>query len=310
MSTFSVRHFLLPWVESLIPTETGARITLVNPWVIWKRRGAAVLSTGLKIPFDETTKADALNVVAFSVGFSTVLSSSEHPRPGSFVVDTQRREIATPSGLVFHWEEFNPTIFAETFLFDVHFVDFDLSGKTVVEGGAFVGDTGLYYASKGACVYSFEPNGRLFELLKQNVSRNPQVPGSVVPCNFAIGTDGVVRFPARAGGKGSALQSSKKTVPVTSLSVGSILRRYDIHDPFLLHLDIKGLETAVLLQREVGLFQRVRVEYETVVDGKVVGSYDQLIDTLIHHGFRKIRTFKHDANRYDLRTHGTIDAAK
>lgn len=310
MSTFSFRQFVIPWIESLRPTAAGVTVTLRNPWVVLRRRGSAVLTNGVKMTFDRTSRADVLNLVTFSIGSGTALSSVENPIPGSFVVDSARKEVTTPSGLTFCWDEFNSTIFAETFLHDVHFVDYDLSGKVVVEGGAFVGDTGLYYASKGARVYSFEPNQTLFELLKHNVDRNPQVPGSVTPCHAAIGRDGTIQFPTRRGGAGSVFRGSAGTEAVTSLSLGSILARFNITQPYLLHLDIKGLETEVVTQKELADFQRVMIEYETVIDRKTVGSYQSLIDSLTRHGFTKLRTYKHNANRFDLRTHGTVDASK
>jgi len=49
----------------------------------------------------------------------------------------------------------------------------DVGGKTIVDVGAFIGDTAIYFSKKGAKeIYAFEPNKESFELAKQNLDQN------------------------------------------------------------------------------------------------------------------------------------------
>ena len=59
---------------------------------------------------------------------------------------------------------FDPLIFSETFLADIHFSNFDLKNKIVIQAGGFIGDTALYYSSRGAKVFSFEPDINSYQL--------------------------------------------------------------------------------------------------------------------------------------------------
>ena len=72
--------------------------------------------------------------------------------------------ITTPQGIKFDIKSFDELIFAETFLYDIHFSDLDLKNKVVVQAGGFTGDTALYYADRGAKVYSFEPDRNAYLL--------------------------------------------------------------------------------------------------------------------------------------------------
>ena len=70
----------------------------------------------------------------------------------------QNGVLTTPDGLNFSIDGFDPSIFFETFINDYHFIYPDLSDKIILNAGGFVGETALYYASKGGIVYSFEPD--------------------------------------------------------------------------------------------------------------------------------------------------------
>ena len=235
--------------------------------------------------------------------------------PGTWRIDAELRVVETPTGLRFLTESFNPTIFAETFLNDVHFVEYDLRGKVVVEGGAFVGDTALYYAQKGATVYSFEPDPGSYELARRNLELNPDLSRSVILNNWALGRDGEVDFPVAAGGSGGSLLATprSKYLRVRSVGIGTILSEFRLADPYLLHLDIKGEESRVLEDASLARFQRLRIEYSPYLrakHGADDASLPHMLERLDRLGFREVRVFKHNRFRFDLRDHGTIDARK
>jgi FkbM family methyltransferase len=90
---------------------------------------------------------------------------------------------------------FDLLIIAETWLYDTHFLGFDLSDWFVLDIGAFVGDTALYYTRRGAFVVTVEPLPSNYETMFGNLDLNPELKPRVVPVNAAVsGVDGFVEF--------------------------------------------------------------------------------------------------------------------
>lgn len=300
-------------VLSYLRTRTveGDVYSLRNPWVLWKRSGTLELTDGTRLPFRPENKAAVIGLAMFALDHGVRWGHDV----GTWRIDPELRVVETPSGLRFLTESFDPTIFAETFLSDVHFVEFDLRGKVVVEAGAFVGDTALYYAQKGATVYSFEPDPASCELARRNLELNPQLSRSVTLNNWALGRDGEIDFPVAAGGGASSslVAPGMRYARVRSVGIGTILNEFRLADPYLLHLDIKGEEAAVLADDSLARFERLRIEYSPYLhakDGTDVGSLRRILERLDGMGFREVRVYKHNSLRYDLGNHGTIDARK
>ncbi|MEM0243597.1 MAG: hypothetical protein QXT34_04125 [Candidatus Aenigmatarchaeota archaeon] len=83
----------------------------------------------------------------------------------------------------------------------------------------------------------------------------------------------------------------------------SILKEFNISEPYLLDLDIKGKKFDVINDDAISKFKIVRIEYTTNIGGTMIGTRDE-------YGFRKIRVYKHNELAYDLHYHGTIEARK
>jgi len=306
------RPFFVYLQSRILSTGEGEIYTIKNPWVLMRKSGTLRFSDGFNIHFTKETKSDVMMMAAFAlwqdVHFRTLQAQGVERE--YWILDPHTRTIRTPSGITFRWTYFNPTIFAETYLYDVHFVDFDLTGKTIVEAGANVGDTALYFASKGARVYSFEPDPDVYVQLLDNLSLNPELAKLIVPTQAALGTDGLVKFPAKVYGRGSIFLPSGEHRVVKSMSIKTILEKFKLENPFLLHLDIKGSEFTVIDQDEISAFSRVRIEYTCDLPPGTIRDPQLLIDRLKGYGFTHIRVFKHSCGRYDLKLHGTIEARK
>jgi len=196
---------------------------------------------------------------------------------------------------------------------DIHFSNFDLNNKIVIQAGGFIGDTALYYASRGAIIYSFEPDFNSYNLALENLKLNPELSEKIIMKNYAIGNDGEIDYPLDPNGSehSSAYDlENKKTVRVKSVSLSSILKEFSIEAPFLLDLDIKGKEFEIINDEGISKFEMVRIEYTTCIGNKVIGNRDDIIKRLRDYGFNKIRIFKHNELVYDLNVHGTIEAVK
>jgi FkbM family methyltransferase len=272
-----------------------------------KKRGYMILPNNFKLSFNKENEKDVKRLFAFSLFYGVEFSNKE----GYWHYNDNI--ITTPNNIKFNIKNFDPLIFSETFLSDIHFSDFNLNGKIVVQAGGFIGDTALYYASRGAIVYSFEPDINSYNLALKNIELNPELSKNIVMKNYAIGNDGEIDFPINPNGSGGSSAynlENKKTIKVKSVSISSILKGFCIEDPFLLDLDIKGKEFEVINDENIRKFKMVRIEYSTHIGDKLIGSRDEIIRKLREYGFNKLRIFKHNEGTYDLMTCGTIEAVR
>ena len=131
--------------------------------------------------------------------------------------------------------------------------------------------------------------------------------------NYAIGNDGEVDFPLDPNGSGgSSVYSAegKKTMNVKSKSIHTILNEFNLNEPYLLDLDIKGKEFETINDASISKFKMVRIEYEPRMGEQYLGTREELLRKLSEYDFKKIRIFKHNGGLYDLIDHGTIEAKK
>lgn len=244
----------------------------------------------------------------YMVEFSFTKESSQQ-----WKLDFEDLTVTVPQEIRFTLDSLDSTIFSETFVFDIHFTEFDLRDKIVIDAGGFVGDTALYYANRGASVYTFEPDPLNYSKLVRNIKLNDRLAHLVHPFNMALGFDGYVDFPVGEGGNGSFLKESPKMIRVPSISIDTILKEQGILDPYLLHLDVKGAEHNILQTQPLNKFKRLRIEYSPYLDfkTKAISDYPEWMQCVLkEQGFNEIRIFKHNNNRKSLGLHGTIEAAK
>lgn len=248
----------------------------------------------------DVSKQDILNLYMFSAKYGVKWGSD-------WKLDPENNIIITPDGIKFLIDGFDTLIFAETFLYDIHFIDFDLTGRTVITAGAYVGDTPLYFAKKGAKVYAFEPQASCFSIAKRNLELNPDLSKNIVLENYAIGIDGSVEFPDTpcSGGASISMKNVNKST-VRSISISNIVKEYGV-EPDILDLDIKGEEFTVIKDKILNRFNVVRIEYN-----RIEGLEDRntIINKLKEYGFSKIRVYKHNELKLSLLDHGTILAVK
>ncbi|MEM3845963.1 MAG: hypothetical protein QXU98_09700 [Candidatus Parvarchaeota archaeon] len=157
-------------------TVEGKRLTIKNPLIFFKRPGKIVLTGVNTFPFSVEDRNDMLKVVYFVVGQRISSGNDEGKwKFGKLPTASENGEsgwhIETPSSLKYLIEKFDSTIMAETFLHDIHYCE-SVKDKQAVQAGGFTGDTILYYASKGATVWSFEPDPNSYNLALKNILLN------------------------------------------------------------------------------------------------------------------------------------------
>jgi FkbM family methyltransferase len=128
----------------------------------------------------------------------------------------------------------------------------NVKDRVVVDVGGFVGDTGLYFARKGARkVYVFEPIHAYCEMARENMQRNGV--GNVEILERAV-----------TGKKGTTTvlyKTESATVPCVSLE--DIIADYGITGNAVLKLDCEGCEYDILFSSDAALdpFKELIMEY-------------------------------------------------
>lgn len=290
----------------------GTKNYITNPMVLFKTEGIIKLKDGQLFSFNKYNKTDIINLVIFILKNGIIFNLNNKY---SWKFYPLKGIIKTPDGIKLSIKGFEPIIISETFLNDIHFVDFDLRGKIIIDAGGFTGDTALYYANKGAKVYSFEPDANSYKIAKYNISLNPRLHSKIIFKNYALGKDGEIDFPIniKESSGGSSIYSNNNTKhmrKIDSLSLNSVIKKFKIINPYLLHLDVKGCEFDLIKNSSISNFKRVRIEYSSYLLKGKNKNPEYLIKMLKKYNFTNIRVYKHNCLRYDLSYHGTIDAVK
>ena len=299
---------LIKWLEFRNPALNGKRYTIENPAVLLKNHGTIRLSDGTLIRFDTRNKGDIMKFVYFLVQTGIRLGSEKF----QWKLDQDNGIIETHQGIRLGIRGLGPFALNETFLNQIHFSGLDLRGKVVITAGAYIGDTPLFYSLYGATVIAFEPSPTSYAIAKENVSLNPELSERITLINGALGTDGEVDFPLEDDSGDSSIYNAngRHTLRVKCRSISTILREYNIKEPYLLDLDIKGAEYSVIEDQSLFEFSKIRIEYSPYLLHDTNKSLAYLLARLDSYGFRKVRIYKHNNPRYDLTDHGTLEAEK
>ena len=202
--------------------------------------------------------------------------------------DNGKKIIETFSGIKFYLDSIHPgNTIMECFTDDIHTIRYSdtMTGKTVVDVGAECGDTPLYYASKGAKVFAFEPILSNFNSMLRNISLNPTLSKKIVPINAAVGKDGTLNFfqSPETPTIGSSFVYNRygdkaKTTEVQGYSFERIIKEFNINTIDLLKLDCKGCD--IYLNKEIlKHVVEVKIEYMSQFTSKKLEELKQLLET-------------------------------
>ncbi|BDC17465.1 hypothetical protein HS5_03550 [Acidianus sp. HS-5] len=136
----------------------------------------------------------------------------------------------------------------------------EVNGREVVDVGANIGDSTLWFALKGAKhVYSFEPLPSVYSLAVENIKLN-NIEDKVTLINAAVGSkDGEIAVSSNVKLEESLTYTSvgkgNVKVPVYSLERISEM----INDPYLLKMDCEGCEADIILNSQLD-FEKIVFE--------------------------------------------------
>lgn len=256
----------------------------------------------IRVAPDEISRANTLIELAH-LGAEFAWTS---PKDGTtWTVSPNRDFIETPSGVRVSLGLADSSVLAETFLYETHFYGHDLAGCDVIDVGANVGDTALYFASKGARVFAFEPDPENFQELQANLVMNPNLAGKILPYNLAVGHDGQIPFWSGQRSGSSAFGGPGRPIQVESISLETLLTSIGLRNAFLLKADCKGCEAELVEQAAISRFAHVQIEY---TQSGSRGDVNRIREGLRGHGFTNVRQFKHNHMPLPLRRHGLLRA--
>lgn len=140
-----------------------------------------------------------------------------------------------------------------------------VAGRDVVDVGAYVGDSVLYFAVRGArSIIALEPFPQNFRILLKNISSS-RVQSTIVAINAALSSSsGFTKVdPAKEVNAGDEIIVSTEGQSIPTLTLDDLLNTYNLEDP-LLKMDCEGCEYDSLLglsNESLRRFERIQVEY-------------------------------------------------
>ena len=138
----------------------------------------------------------------------------------------------------------------------------DVEGKRVLDVGASIGDSAIFFALRGAReVVAFEPYPFYYGLAVKNVEANGLSNVKVINAGIS-GSDGTIRVTRGETTMGVELKPSEEPdaakVPVYSLD--RVLEEYGPFD--VMKMDCEGCEyDAILNSKRIGELKQIQVEY-------------------------------------------------
>jgi FkbM family methyltransferase len=138
--------------------------------------------------------------------------------------------------------------------------------KVVIDIGANIGDTALYFVSRGAKkVIGVEPSRQNYESAKKNIALNnlsDKIELVLAGCSSKKGT---ISIDSNLGGSQVSLNDGKKggsTIPL--ITIEDILKERESNDNYVLKMDCEGCEYDIILSSHKEImkkFSHIQVEY-------------------------------------------------
>ena len=154
------------------------------------------------------------------------------------------------------------------------------SEMTVVDIGANIADSAIYFAVNGAKkVIACEPYPYAYKIGLENIRMN-RLENIITLLNVGYGKDGIINVTDSPTDSGSDLVINESGSKIETISLDTIIRRFDLTNHVVLKIDCEGCEYTLLNEKNEFLqrFTRIQIEYHY--------GYPQLEKKLISAGFR------------------------
>ena len=141
--------------------------------------------------------------------------------------------------------------------------------KIVVNVGASIGDSAIYFALKGAKhVYAFEPYPYSYSIADWNIKKN-NLENKITLVNAGCGKRGIIHIPINtenyisSAAKTFTIKRTSKAKDIQILSLEEIIDMFNINEG-VLEMDCEGCEYSAILEssnRTLRKFSRIIIEY-------------------------------------------------
>jgi len=141
----------------------------------------------------------------------------------------------------------------------------DVKNKVVTDIGAFIGDTSIYFAIKGAnSIYAIEPHPGAYKELVENIRLN-NLESKIIPLNVGIGYKAnyiTVNVNTKQAPQIYLRNSQDKGAKVVVSTLSDIIKNYNINTD-VLKMDCEGCEYDIILNdyTTVSKFEQIVFEY-------------------------------------------------
>jgi FkbM family methyltransferase len=172
-------------------------------------------------------------------------------------------------------------------VFVYHDYDFlDVMSRTVVDVGANIADTAIYFALRGAKrVVAFEPFPKTFKIAERNIKANG-LEDKVILVNAGCGYDGEVRVKEDVESNASAeLKDFGQGVKIPMYSLNTIVSKFNVEKGSVLKVDCEGCEYDLFRnasKEALERFDQIEMEYHY--------GYKELVNILKKNGFKTKNT--------------------
>ena len=142
----------------------------------------------------------------------------------------------------------------------------NVDGKVVIDVGAFVGDSAIYFASRGAKkVIAIEPHPDAFREMLDNIKLN-NLENVVVPLNVGLASKPGKVCIEKVDIEGTTVtyhRPGECDAMVPAITLADVVSKYDVNHDAVLKMDCEGCEFDVILNdyEHVRVFKELLLEY-------------------------------------------------
>ena len=146
----------------------------------------------------------------------------------------------------------------------------NVQNKSVLDIGAFVGDSPIYFILKGAKkVYAIEPHPKAYKEMKKNIKLN-NIDDKIIPINMGISyeKDYITIPKGKINIEGSLFKSEGDNIKIPAGKLSKIIEKYNI-DTQVLKMDCEGCEYDIILKDydTIKEFDEIGFEYHAYNTG-------------------------------------------
>lgn len=159
--------------------------------------------------------------------------------------------------------------------------DVDYNNRCVIDIGSNVGDSAIYFASRGADVYGYEPVKHLYDYSLKIKKINPEIENKLNFFNFGV-SDKVGKINIDLMDSASIYTNQNDSYEIDVITIKDILENNGISAD-ILKMDCEGCEFNIILNSDLSNFNDIIFEHHSFLVDK---DYKLLVDKLESQGFK------------------------